>query len=466
MAILALKEIQAHRINQGLDMQGPMSPYSFRIPLQDFHIQPDGEPVDLAQLVAQQQQQQHQQSAATTAGPMFTDSTDSRGNDPLGSLDEFLAVDSRSSTADTPEQQVPNALTSLAAAAGGQAADLASLMPRLAVTTQQLELQLLQLLQQHHYSTDELQQHLMQQIDQAEAYYNAHIAGTPLEQLLAPPSKKSKKPAVEEADAAVEGEVAAAASGAKPLWLDFERQRQQVQGLVQALSPVLQFAGEAREREVCRLLAQLNRALQQAAAAGSNDTAATASLAALIKSAEQSGLLARAFNQLDTVKRQQLLELSPEVKISLNVQGADLKQAAQQGGTESALGDDSSSSSSSAAAAGDFKPAGSWPGSVPAVVDVWNYEEVPQKHMAALQQQLAPMQQLLNTIANAVASTSGRSKGRLGQNELLAVQQATHVYSGLVYEYDQVRGVVNTQHSVFFFGGSNLSRTLSVGTWM
>jgi hypothetical protein len=444
MAILALKEIQAHRLEQGLDMKGPLQPYTFKVPLQDFHVQPDGQPVDLAQLVAQQQQLQ-EAAAASRSSQGSGDAADTAAADGLGSLDDFLAPDLSSSEAAA--VAAPDALSSLSAAAGGQAADLAVLMPQLALTAQQLQLELLQLLQQHHYSIDELQWRLLQQVDVAEAYYNAHVAGTPLEQqLLAGQHAPKKKAAAKEGEAA---EGAADPAVVRPAWLDFDKQRQEVQQLLGVLAPLLQTAGPEQDREAGRLLAALKHALQEAAAsppaaAASEAEAdqqqqqqqpeAAAGVSALVKS---SAAFAAAFNQLELSRRQQLLDLVPEARIALNVQGKDLRAALSSSSNQQA--EDASASPAAAAAV-----PGLWPGQVPAVVDVWGYEEVPKQQLAALQKQVAPLQQVLDQLQAACAdldnssSSSSKSAAGVAAADMQALQQATQVYSGLVWEYDRV----------------------------
>jgi hypothetical protein len=448
MAILALKEIQAHRLEQGLDMKGPLQPYTFKVPLQDFHVQPDGQPVDLAQLVAQQQQLQ-EAAAASRSSQGSGNAADTAAADGLGSLDDFLAPEVSSSEAAAAPSQ-PDALSSLSAAAGGQAADLAVLMPQLALTAQQLQLELLQLLQQHHYSIDELQRRLLQQIDVAEAYYNAHVAGTPLEQqLLAGQHAPKKKAAVKEGGDAAED--AADAAAVRPAWLDFDKQRQEVQQLLGVLAPLLQTAGPEQDREAGRLLAALKHALQEAAAsppaaAASEAEAdqqqqqqqqqpeAAAGVSALVKSSD-AAVFAAAFNQLELSRRQQLLDLVPEARIALNVQGTDLRAALSSSSNQQA--EDASASPPAAAAV-----PGLWPGQVPAVVDVWGYEEVPKQQLAALQKQAAPLQHVLDQLQAACADlgSSSSSKGAAGvaAADMQALQQATQVYSGLVWEYDRV----------------------------
>lgn len=449
MAILALKEMQAHRIQQGLDMKGPLQPYTFSIPLQDFHVQPDGQPVDLAQLVADQQELQLAAAAAAAAtGSPGSGSTLGLGPEAsaaaegLGSLEEFLAPSSSEAAA----TQQPDALSSLAAAASGQAADLATLMPQLALTAQQLQLQLLQLLQQHHYSTYELQRRLLHQVDVAEAYYNAHIAGTQLEKLLlasaAAPRKATTAAAGESSEGSNEG---AASAAAKPAWLDFGAQRQQIQQLVAALQPVLQCAGPEQEREAGRLVAALKHALQEAAApdavpnsaaggssAEQQQITAAEGLAAVVKSADPSAFAA-AFNQLELRRRQQLLELLPDTRILLNIQGTDLRAAVSSSSASS-----SSSSSEPQASAVVAAAPGSWPGEVPTVVDVWGCEEVPRKQLAELQKQLSPVQQLLTLLDGACAGLGSVSSSAVGMADVAAVQKAVQVYSGLVWEYDKV----------------------------
>jgi hypothetical protein len=461
MAILALKEMQAHRLEQGQDMKGPLQPYTFKIPLQDFHVQPDGQPVDLLQLVEQQQQLQAAAAASSSSScaQASMDSTSAAAAaDGLGSLEDFLAPEAGSSSEAAPAAAAAgaqaDALSSLAAAAGGQAADLAVLFPQLALTAQQLQLELLQLLQQHHYSIDELQRRLLQQIDVAEAYYNAHVAGTALEQqlLASSPAPKKAKAAVKEGDDAADG--AAAAGVGRPAWLDFSKQRQEVQQLLSMLAPLLQNAGPEQEREAGRLLAALKHALQEAPAAAAAAAAAdseagaeqqpgaAAGIAVLVKSAD-AATFAAAFNQLDVSRRQQLLDLMPEARILLNVQGTDLRAA---------LSSSSSSSEQAVGAATSLLAAAApalWPGQVPPVVDVWGYEEVPKQQLAALQKQVAPLQQLLGQLQAACAglgsSSSSGGEEAVAAADMQALQRAAQVYSGLVWEYDKVSKQVGKQ---------------------
>jgi hypothetical protein len=408
--------------------------------------------------VAQQQQLQ-EAAAASSSSQASGDASASAAADGLGSLDDFLAPDIGSSepaAAAAAAASQPDALSSLSAAAGGQAADLAVLMPQLALTAQQLQLELLQLLQQHHYSIDELQRRLLQQIDVAEAYYNAHVAGTPLEQQLLAGQHKVKKAAAKKGDEAAES--AADAAVVRPAWLDFGKQRQEVQQLLGVLAPLLQTAGPEQDREAGRLLVALKHALQEAAAAATAAPAAAtgeagaegqqqpeaagsdaaAGLCALVKSLDAAAFAA-VFNQLDLSRRQQLLELVPEARITLNVQGTDLRAALSTSSSSSSEQANDAANPPVAAAAAP----GLWPGQVPPVVDVWGYEEVPKQQLAALQKQVAPLQQLLDQLQAAAASlgsssSSSKSAAGVAAADMQALQQATQVYTGLVWEYDRV----------------------------
>jgi len=479
MAILALKEVQAHTIHSGASMQGPLQAYVYRVPLRDLHLQPDGQPVDLLELVQQQealqQQQQQQQGPGATAAAAAVDPLDSAEG--LGSLQDFLATEGDGAAGG--DRSAGGSSSSSSSSMGvDQAANLAVLMPQVALTAQQLQVQLLQLLQRHHYSIADLQQTLLQQIDMAEAYYNAHVQGTPLEQLLLQQHKaEGATAAAAETEAAAEesaeeGAAAAAASG-RPAWLDFDQQRQVVQQLLGVLEPLLSSAGPVVEREAGQLLVALTRALQQhqdtqpaatAAAAGdsdgNNDAASSpaeteqqqpqsesaGALLALVQSAD-AATLAAAFNQLDVARRQQLLDAVPaEVAVKLNVSGTDLRAAlthnssssSSSGESAAAAGGDDSSSSSSSTPGGP----GEWPLAVPPLVDVWGYEEVPRQQLADLQQHLPAVQELLAAVTQQqqqhADGSSSSSSSKLSAADISAVQQAVLVYANLLRDYDQV----------------------------
>ncbi|WIA08767.1 hypothetical protein OEZ85_008190 [Tetradesmus obliquus] len=123
-------------------------------------------------------------------------------------------------------------------------------------------------------------------------------------------------------------------------------------------------------------------------------------------------------------------------------QGTDLR-AALAGSSSDAKAEDAAASLTAAAAAAP----GLWPGQVPPVVDVWGYEEVPRQQLAALQKQLPPLQQLLSQLQAACAdlgssssSSSSSSAAGVDAADMLALQNAAQVYSGLVWEYDKVLG--------------------------
>ena len=71
LSILALKEMEAHAMEQGRLMKGAMTPYRYTINLDDVHLDPNtGDPVDLADLVAMEGQvmAEMQEAAAAAAG--------------------------------------------------------------------------------------------------------------------------------------------------------------------------------------------------------------------------------------------------------------------------------------------------------------------------------------------------------------------------------------------------------------
>jgi hypothetical protein len=454
-------------------MAGPLSHYVYNVPLQDLCLDEQGQPKDLLQLVteqaaAQQQQlQQHQQqpgAAAAAAGVQTLESAEG-----LGSLEDFLAPDGGSSSS----QQTGAAAGDVSRA--DQAADLAVLMPHIAFTAQQLQLQLLQLLQTHHYSVAELQQRLLQQIGVAEAYYKTHIEGTPLQELLLAAGSSSStdttQPAAAAADQQEEGEAAAdgaAAAAAVPSFLNFDLQRQAVQQLTGLLEPLLAAAGPQAEREAGRLLVALQAALQQQQQPGASPAAAAADagsegaadaapagdqqqqqgLSELISSAAPATLVS-AFNSLSVEQRQQLLDAVPSVRVTLNIQGTDLQAAlSSSSSTDSSSSgkDDSSAASSSSSSSSP----GEWPGQVPNLVDVWGFDEVSRQDLSALLEALPTLQELLGqqgvgalaqlSGAAAPASSSSSSSGKMGAEDIAAVQQAVQVYSGLLVHYDLVSG--------------------------
>jgi hypothetical protein len=390
--------------------------------------------LDLADIMQQQDALQQQQQGAAAAAAAAQPLEAAEG---LGSLEDFLAAEDGSSSKRSSMRGV---------SAADQAADLAVLMPHVAVTAQQLQLQLLQLLQSHHYSIQELQHDLLQQIDVAEAYYQAHVQGTPLEQLLLSEAEAQQPAAAGAADAAAQEGSEAAAAEAKPIYLDFDRQRQAVQQLVAKLEPLLAAAGPQHDRETGRLLVQLQQALQQqqqdTAAGAAEPVAASSNTEAAGEQQQQQGLsglveaadpviLAAAFNELSVQQRQQLLDSVPEARITLNVQGTDLRAA---------LSSTSTSSSKAAPADSSSSSQGEWPGQVPTLVDLWGFQEVPRRHLAALQEALPELQQLLQGVGalSSMAGSSSSSSSKMSFDDIASVQQSVQVYSGLLLDYDEV----------------------------
>jgi hypothetical protein len=430
MAVLALKELQAHTIQSGASMAGALQPYVLTVPMQDFHLQEDGQPLDLQQLVAQQdslQQQRQQQEGSAQRGA----ADPAAAADGLGSLEDFIASDGSEAAAATP-------------AAGDSQADLASLMPQVALTAQQLQLQLLQLLERHHFSTQELQRRLLQQVDVAEAYYNAHIAGTPLEQLLLQQhSEAAAGDADGEGEAARDAAAAAAAAAAagdaaavqRPAWLDFAQQRRAIEQQLAALQPLLATAGDKHAREAGQLLVQLDMALEQ-----------QQDVAGLVAAAD-AATLARAFNLLEVSKRQALLDSAPEARAKLNLVGTDLRAAVDTSSSSrtrlSDLDVDSSAEDSSSSSGLAFSARTPWPWEVPGLVDVWGHEEIPRQQLADLQAQLPELTALMAGLQAATGlaagSSSSDSGGSLGGASIDAVEQAVQLYCGLLHEYDKVR---------------------------
>lgn len=153
--------------------------------------------------------------------------------------------------------------------------DLTVILPQTALTAQRLQLQMLQLLQRFDYSADSLKQHLLAELDKAKAYYSLHIAGTPLEQhLLAqnPSSSSSSSNSSssnshsssssrERDNAVVDAEEGGGDSNneSKPLWLDFDKQQQQIEALVEALRPLMESDALQQYSAVLVAAAQLKQ---------------------------------------------------------------------------------------------------------------------------------------------------------------------------------------------------------------
>jgi hypothetical protein len=166
---------------------------------------------------------------------------------------------------------------------------------QVALTAQRLQAQLLQLLQRHDYDAQQLQQQLEASLAAAEAFYNQHIAGTPLEQLLldassvltntsSPASSSSTNSSDEPSSSEQqegEGEAAAAAeedsAARKPLWLDFRAQRQLQQQLIERLQPLLRLASAGAEQQAAQLSSQLQRLLKQVGTDPSSTTTSSSS---------------------------------------------------------------------------------------------------------------------------------------------------------------------------------------------
>jgi hypothetical protein len=423
-------------------MPGPLQHYVYKVPLEDFMLGTNGQPKDLLQLVQEQEaMQQQQQQQGPAAAVQTLESTEG-----LGSLEDFLAPDG--------QQQAAAAAADSSISRSDQQADLAVLMPQLALTAQQLQVQLLQLLQSNHYSIPELQRRLMQQIDVAEAYYKAHIQGTPLEQLLLASRDAQQQPAAAAAkpqDADAEGDQDAAdggngggAAAAQPGFINYDLQRQAVQQLLGTLEPLLAAAGPQEERESRRLFVSLQRALEQhtgsPSAADAADTAEAAGgeeqqgLAELVAAADPATLVA-AFNHLNIEQRQQLVDAVPDARITLNIQGTDLRAVLSASSSSSSINDASAASSSSSS-----RPA-EWPGQVPTLVDVWGHQEVSRQQLAAVQQALPDLQGLLegvDRLSTLTGAISSSSSSRMSAEDISAVQQAVNIYAGLLLHYDAV----------------------------
>jgi hypothetical protein len=87
LSILALKEMEAHAMEQGRLMKGAMSPYSYTLNLDDVHLDPNtGDPVDLADLVVMEGQIMAQRQEAAAAAASGVDQVRDQGMDSEGGL--------------------------------------------------------------------------------------------------------------------------------------------------------------------------------------------------------------------------------------------------------------------------------------------------------------------------------------------------------------------------------------------
>jgi hypothetical protein len=311
------------------------------------------------------------------------------------------------------------------------AADLRLVAPAQAATAQRLHSALLSMLQQHGYSADRLLVSLLEQVDAAEAHFDARVRGTPVERALElgwRAAEAEREAARLEAEAALEarraeadpwglaaagGESGAAedsageqkpkegeggeaeASGSSdaalptPFLFDFEGQRTALRAAVDALRPLLSNAGPRAEREAAVLAAELS-ALLGAASEGSDANADADAPLRVAAAAAAPDVLARAFNAMPRDQRQALLDRAPSACAALDLRAADLTAvvspyssngaaAAAGAGAASTPGytalassdDDGAGASSSSSYA-----LGRWPGQVRPLVDVWGYEEV------------------------------------------------------------------------------------------
>ncbi len=513
LAILALKEVEAHAIEGGGLMRGPFRPFAFTVDMADVRTDALGEPLDLgdvvhaepaaAAAVKQQQrrqqergrQQQQQKGKGKGGGAAAAD-------DLLGSLSDFVEPGAGGGRKEGGQRQRGgggaaggaageplDALSQLLLASDGREHDLALVMPRLAATAQRVHLHLLRLLRRCSYSPDELRRQLLARLDAAEAVWAEQVAGTPLEAALIAAAREleaqqqqqqqqqgeegqqagapdaPEQPAEgEEAPAAAEGgEEGAGGSGSSgsasssmPRCLDFGWQRQQIDALVAALTPLMDRAGSEQERETARLGLQLQTHLQSLGSSGaqhppedasssSSSSSSEEALRALVAAA-QPVLLVAAFNQLDLDGRRRLLDAAPDARVILNVRGVDLKGALDAAAPAysparaavSAIG-------ANAAGASALRQLPEWPGAVPPLVDAFGFEDIPRKLLSRVVAALQPLEEaardldrLLATAAGEPAAATAAATAGPSSADVTALVDAAACYSTLIWAYDKV----------------------------
>eukprot|EP00877_Chromochloris_zofingiensis_P009545 jgi/Chrzof1/4844/Cz15g01100.t1 len=520
LAILMHKELEAQAVASGKLLPGPLRPYAATVDLADVQLDAaTGMPLDLkavAQAVAKEQ------AAAAKAGrrrgkQKSADMVVPTPVSALGSLEDFMQQEEEP---EAQQQQGPSSSSSSGSSSRSSSSssgydaerltaldasgDLTVILPQTALTAQRLQLQMLQLLQRFDYSADSLKQHLLAELDKAKAYYSLHIAGTPLEQhLLAqnPSSSSSSSNSSssnshsssssrERDNAVVDAEEGGGDSNneSKPLWLDFDKQQQQIEALVEALRPLMESDALQQYSAVLVAAAQLKQLMSQvpvdallsAAAtrpladsspAQPTDTATTTAttsqtaesldqeqqqqqqqpnasasqndelraLAAFVESTDDT-VLAQAFNQLELSQRSRLLELLPSVRVALNVTGVDLRAA-------------TSDAQYSGAAVQPYAAAGSsqglviptWPGQMPPLVDVFGYQEVPGKLLDSIVNALPGMEAAARQLHSVqLGCSEGEKQGReeggvvMSCEDLRGLRETLHTYQHVNWVYDRV----------------------------
>ncbi|EFJ42573.1 hypothetical protein VOLCADRAFT_107208 [Volvox carteri f. nagariensis] len=324
LAILALKEMEAQRMEDGRLLGGPLSAYALPVYLRDVHLDP------------------------ITGSPLLTPTTAAVTTTTQTSPQQQQQQQADGFTASTEELQGAGAATPAAAEGAAEAAGSAvhalndhvdEVVPRVVSAAQKLQLQLVELLGQYDYDTARIRTALLADFDRAAEMAARVLGGAGPEEQASSGSApylrdelQSYRTAIEAVVAAVEEVVACSAS------LQEERR---AAALRQQVDSVLSAAGEGLMKEA--------EAAAAAGSGGGGDTgdgvpgpsedllALQQKLTGILEPVmrapgdddEADGALHRAFFALSPKTRGSLLRLLPELSIRLNAGGVDLPRAAR-----------------------------------------------------------------------------------------------------------------------------------------
>ncbi|GLC34890.1 hypothetical protein PLESTM_000250800 [Pleodorina starrii] len=422
LAILALKELEAQRIEDGKLLAGPLSAYALPVRTQDIHLDPHtGNPRLGPQPPRQQQQQQP--------------------SPPLPSAEDG-----------TPSELVQAAeveAEGAAAAAAPRALDdhVDVVLPRVVSAAQKLQLQLVELLGQYGYDSNRIRTAFLADLDRAAEMAAAVLGGDEyLKEDL-----QSYRTAIEAVVAAVEEVVAAS-----PLLLEERR----AAAMRSAVDAALAAAGEAVLREATEAATTTTATATESEGGGEGAPAAAAPsegllavrqklteiLAPVLEGAGDDGgrALQRAFFTLSPKTRGSVLRLLPEISIRLSAAGVDLGRAAKEAayrGPEAAAAASAAAAAggSAAAAAGGSAAASSGGGALPPrqlSVDVFWFAPVPERQAAAVVSALESLEAARSALVAKVVALDPEALGAAAKTAAAAPAASdTRLARSLVRQY-------------------------------
>uniref|UniRef100_A0A7S0VA47 Uncharacterized protein n=1 Tax=Polytomella parva TaxID=51329 RepID=A0A7S0VA47_9CHLO len=277
LAILAHKEVEAHKIESGKQLKGPLSAYGMKVRLDDLRF-------------------------------LSLNNSGNGWEDPI----EVRAAAAAAAGAKDTSTAAPTAATT--------AEDIFVVAPRVAAATRQFQAQLIDALAPYGYDFDRFSADILADLartkDLAIKVFGEEDA------LKTPPSAASDAASDALADEVEGGE--SQQQGPAFFFVEWEKR---VNAALGALRPFLTGPVFAAEAKAARLTAELKQKAVAAAAASSNkDSEEVKALAADLQAIADDPTVFKGFLGLPARVRAQVMSAVPEVAIALNAMGEDLRR--------------------------------------------------------------------------------------------------------------------------------------------